>query len=202
VQDNPQSASQTTLTVLNGAKLSLGAILLIGSEQELVSGWEAPVDSTANLDGAVAASDPAIKFNDATKVAIGEIIRIDLEQMKIWDINATTKEAYVARGWNKTQAAAHVTASDVYVHRTVTVERGMNGTTAAAHIQTTAIARYQVPDDILFLVKETATLMLNKAGSGYQGKTGKEDGVIFYNDAFSKPDLERVQAAYLIKRFR
>ncbi len=202
VQDNPQSNSQTTLIVANGAKISLGADLLIESEQELVSGWEAPVDSTANLDGAIAASDSGIKFNDATKINIGEIIRIDLEKMRIRDINATTREASVARGWDNTEAAAHVNGSDVYVYRTATVERGVNGTTAASHLQNTAISRYQVPDDILFLIKETATLMLNKAKSQYQGRTGNEEGVIFYNDAFSKPDLERVKAAYLIKRFR
>ena len=148
VQDAPQSAVQTSMQVTNGAQLSLGAVLLIESEQELVSGWATPIDSTANLDGAITASDDVLKLTDATQVHIGEVVRIDLEQLKILDIHTTTKEASVVRGWNKTHAAAHLTSSDVYVYRTATVERGMNGTTAASHLQGTAISRYVVPDDV------------------------------------------------------
>ncbi len=201
VQDDPkQTSSQTTLKVSNGAKLSLGAVLLIGSEQELVTGWDAPIDSTTNADGIIAAGDQVVKLSSVSGLNIGEIIRLDLEQMRLLDIATTTKQLRVARGWNKTPATAHIDTTDVYVYRTVTVERAVNGTTAAEHLKDVVISRYQVPDDILFLTKEIATLMLNKAKSQYQGRTGNEQGVIFYNDAFPKQDIERVKQAYMLKR--
>ena len=201
VKDSPkQTSSQATLTVDNGANVSSGMVALIGSEQELITSWENPVDSTADLNGGITATDAEITLTDASKVNIGEILRVGFEQMKVLDRNTTTQKLYVKRSWNGTQAAAHLTAADVYVYRTVKVERGMNGTAAAEHLTDVDISRYVVPDDILFLVKENATLMLNKAGSQYQGRTGKDDGVIFYNDAFSKPDIDRLKRIYRIPR--
>ena len=79
----------------------------------------------------------------------------------------------------------------------------MNGTTAATHATSTAISRYFVPDDILYLTKEIATLSANKALSGYQGRTGNgETGVVFYNDAFPKFDIDKVKSNYYIPRIR
>jgi hypothetical protein len=88
----------------------------------------------------------------------------------------------------------------VDVYRKFTVVREVNGTTAAAHDNATAISRYLVPADILFLCKEIATLMLNKAGSNYAGKSGNDQlGTVFYNDAFPRFDLERIRDHYSIK---
>lgn len=198
-----QAAGATSLTVDNGAQISPGMVLLIEDEQELVTGWGSPIDSTADLDGAVAASDVEIKLTDASKVNVGEIMRVDFEQMKVLDRNTTSGKIYVKRGRNGTQAAAHASAAGVDVYRTATVERGMNGTADSAHLADTAISRYVVPDDVLFLIKENATLILNKAESGYQGRsggTGTDQGVTFYNDAFPKQDIDRLVQAYSIPR--
>lgn len=196
-----QSDSQTTLQVDNAGLISPGMVLLIGNEQELVTGWSTPIDSATDITEALTATGDVLTLGDATKVHIGEILRVGFEQMKVLDLNTTTNEAYVGRGWNKTAAVVHADNSDVYVYRTLTVERGVNGTTAAAHLINAAISRYVAPDDILFLVKEIATLMLNKAASGYQGRTGNDQGVIFYNDAFPRQDIERVKQAYSLSRF-
>jgi hypothetical protein len=195
-----QAAGATTLTVDNGGKLSPGKVLLIESEQELITAWGTPSDSTAHLNGAIGAGDFEITLTDASLVNIGEIIRVGFEQMRVLDRITATNKLYVKRGWNGTQAVSHATATGVDAYRTLTVERGVNGTTAADHLTDTAISRYAVPDDVLFLTKEIATLMLGKAGSGYQGRTGSDQGVIFYHDAFPKSDLERLQELYRIPR--
>ena len=194
-----QDSSQLILQVDDGSKVSAGMALLIGSEQELVTGWSSPIDSSTTLNGAItSASEQTLTLADATKVNIGEVVRLDFEQMKVLD--KQSNQIYVARGWNKTAAVTHLTGIAVYVYRIATVERAVNGTTAATHAAATNIYRYAIPDDILFLTKEIATLMLNKAKSGYQGRTGNDQGVIFYNDAFPKADIERVKEAYSIKR--
>jgi len=83
------------------------------------------------------------------------------------------------------------------VYRTVTVERAVNGTTAAAHLLNAAISRYMVPDDILFLTKQIATLMINKARGGYAGKSGNaESGEVYYHDVFPRYEIERIKQNY------
>jgi hypothetical protein len=85
------------------------------------------------------------------------------------------------------------------VYRKLEVVRGVNGTTAATHLISTAISRYLVPADVLFLCKEIATLMAHKAETGYAGRTGNAElGQVFYNDAFPRYDIERVRDHYRI----
>lgn len=202
VQDaTGQDDSQTTLKVSDGGKVSPGMVLLIGSEQEAVTGWEAPTAAVTTLNGAVTASDEVITVANGALINIGEILRADFEQMKVRD--KRTHQLSVIRNWNGTGKVAHLTAAAVDVYRTVTVERNVNGTTAATHALNTAISRYFVPDDILYLTKEIATLSANKALGGYQGRTGnQETGVVFYNDAFPQFDIEKVKSNYYIPRSR
>ena len=196
-----QSDSQTTLKVSDGSKVSAGMVLLIGSEQELVTGFGAPTASVTLLNGAIAATDEVLTVDNGALVNVGEIIRVGFEQILIRDKN--THQCAVTRGWNGTSRVAHADDSAVDVYRTVNVERGMNGTTAAAHLNGAAISRYFAPDDIQFLTKEIATLIVNKAKSGYQGRTGNQEmGVVFYHDAFPRQDIERLKTAYFIPKAR
>ena len=193
-----QSNSQTTLKLSTGATVSLGMVLLIGTEQELVTGWGAPTASATTLNGAVAATDQTITVANGALVNIGEIIRVDFEVMKVKDIR--THQLSVVRGWNGTGSASHLTATAVDVYRTVNVDRGVNGTTAAAHLNGVSISRYFAPDDIQYLCKQIATLIINKAKGGYQGRTGNAElGVVFYNDAFPKMEIERIKRRYSIR---
>lgn len=200
VQDSTeQSSSQSTLKVSNGGKVSPGMVLLIGSEQEAVTGWGDPTAAVTQLNGALDANTEVITVDDGSLVNIGETLRIDFEQMKVKD--KQTHQCEVIRGWNGTRRVSHLDNAAVDVYRTVTVDRAVNGTTAAAHVLNTAISRYFVPDDILYLTKEIATLSANKALSGYQGRTGnQETGVVFYNDAFPQFDIEKVKKNYYIPR--
>lgn len=200
VQDTTeQSASQVTLKVSDGGKVSPGMVLLIGSEQEAVTGWGDPTTGVTTLNGAVSVSDDVITLTNGALVNVGEVLRVDFEQMKIKD--KRTHQCSVIRSWNGTGKVAHLTGASVDVYRTVSVERGMNGTTAATHANGLVISRYFAPDDIQYLTKEIATLIVNKAKSGYQGRTGNDEtGVVFYNDAFPQFDIAKVKKNYYIPR--
>lgn len=198
-----QNGTQTTLTVSNGGVVSPGMILLLGSEQEAVTGWGAPTeDVTAlNMNGGLDASSEVATVDDASLVNVGEIIRLEFEQCKVLDRRTGTNQLSLARGWNGTGRTAHDDDTPVDVYRTLHVMRGVNGTIATAHANGTQLARYMVPDDILLLTKEIATLSVNKALGGYQGRTGnQETGVVFYNDIFPKFDIDMIKRNYYIPR--
>lgn len=197
-----QSDSQTTLKVSDGARVSPGMLLLIGSEQELVTGWSSPTENVTTVTEAVTASADQLTLADASLVNVGEIIRIDFEQMRVTDRRTSTNMVSVIRGWNGTGRVTHADNAPVDAYRTVTVERGVNGTTAAAHANGAAISRYYAPDDIQFLCRQIATLMINKAQGGYQGRTGDPElGVVYYHDAFPRYELEQIKQRYALPRY-
>ena len=190
-----QSDTAESLVVSDGGKVSPGMVLLIGSEQELVTGWGEPTANVTALNGAISTGDQVLTLDDGTTVKRGEIIRVDFEQMKVRDIRGN--QVSVIRNWNGSGLASHLNDAQVDVYRTVSVERAVNGTTAAAHTSATAISRYVAPDDVQFLTRQIATLMLNKAKSGYQGRSGNTDtGAVYYFDSFPRFEIERVAANY------
>lgn len=192
-----QTDSQTTLKVSDGSKVSPGMVLLIGSEQELATGWASPTTSVTQLNGAMTATDETLTVDNGALLNVGEVLRIGFEQMYISDKNGHI--CAVKRGWNGTARVLHADDSAVDAYRTMNVERGVNGTTAAEHTNGTAISRYFAPDDIQGLTKQIAFLLVEKAKSGYQGKTGnQETGTVFYHDAFPRFDIERLRNAYFI----
>lgn len=204
VQDNPQSSSQPTLKVSNGAKVSPGMIVLIGTEQEHVTGWDAPTSAVTTLGANVANTDEIITVADASLVNVGEILRnaTTFEQMRVKDRNTTTNKLSVTRAWNGTAKTAQTSGQSLDVYRTVTVERGVNGTTAAEHASAAAINRYLAPYDVNMLAKQMATLLVNKARGGYQGREGNvELGTIFYNDVFVEREIDAINEQYYFGSF-
>jgi hypothetical protein len=196
-----QLIGATTLTVDDGSQVSPGMVLKHESEQELVTGWSTPTAAVTTLDGTLAQGAEEVNVNDGTKAKIGETVRMGFEQVRVRDIQ--TNKWLVARGWNGTANVQHADDLAVDVYRTVTVERGVNGTTAAAHAGSLTLSRYLVPDDIRDLTREAAILKMNKARSGYAGKSGNEQtGVVFYNDEFPERELTRLKNLYSIPRTR
>lgn len=196
VQDNPQSDSQTTLKVSDGSAVSPGMVLLIGSEQQAVTGWSSPTTNITSLNGALTSTEDIVTLDDGSLVNVGEILRVDFEQMRVKD--KRNHQAHVDRGWNNTGQVAHSDNTQVDVYRTVTVDRGVNGSTAASHTQGTAISRYHVPDDIQYITKQIATLIVNKAKAGYQGRTGNAElGTVFYHDVFTR-EIDQIRTNYMI----
>jgi hypothetical protein len=169
VKNNPLTAAGTSLVVDDGSKIRPGLVLLIATEQVLVTATGASTDSTANTAEALDASEEEIDVNDGSQVSIGEVIVIDTEQMLITDIQTNT--LVVKRGWNGSTKATHANPSNVFVYRTFTVERGVNGTTAAEAVQDVAINKYVPPSDVKYLCQQMASLMSRKEDSGYAAKT-------------------------------
>lgn len=195
-----QDATQETLKVSNGGKVSPGMSLLIGSEQELVTGWSTPTATVTLINGAItSATQTILTVDDAALLNVGEIIRLGFEQMRVNDKRDSTNQVFVARSWNNTQATTYADNTAVDVYRTVTVERALNGTTAAVHLIGVDVYRYAVPDDILLLTKQIATLIINKARGQYAGKSGNaETGEVFYHDIFPRYEIERIKQNYVI----
>ena len=189
-------ASVATLAATNGALLSAGMVLLIESEQELVLGRGTPTAATSLVNGAIAAGDESITVDNGAEFFEGEVIRIDLEDMKILKINTHT--LYVQRQYNGTLQVAHNNDAAISVYRTYSVKRGINGTTAAAH-SNKAVSRYPPPSDVNWLCRQIAGLMKKKAESAFAGKTGNvELGEVFYNNEFPDDPIKKIKANYRV----
>jgi hypothetical protein len=191
-----QADDATSLVVDNAGGISVGAVLLIEDEQELVNAVGAATDSTAKLAADVDAEDDFMALSVASGLHVGEVIKVDIEQMKILDISGNN--VLVTRGWNRTKRVSHTDLTVVYVYHTFTVARGVNGTVAAAHTSK-AISRYVAPADIHWLCKQMAALMLKKADSAFAGRIGNvETGETFYVNEFPKSVIDQIRVNYFV----
>lgn len=192
-----QLITATSLQVNNGAKLSPGAVLLIGSEQQHVTGYAAPTAVT-QLNGAVADTDETITVDNGALLNIGEIIRIGVSQYRIIDINGNL--LYVQARWNNTNAADQLDDASVEVYRTFNVTRAVNGTTAAAHTSGDAVSRMVAPANIAKLCKKIAVLGIMQSATAYSGKSGNsQTGETYYYENYPRWDIERMRDEYSIK---
>jgi hypothetical protein len=177
-----QLSGDTTLVLANGANASPGMVLLVGSEQELVTGWGAASAAVSQLNGAIDDAQEEIVVDNGAEFHEGEVIQLSTEDVFVRKIRTNT--LVVARGWNGTTKASHLDNAAIAVCRTVNVTRGINGTTAVAH-NTVALQRYLVPQDVNWLCREMAGLMHKKAQSGFAGRVGNaETGESFYYNEF------------------
>lgn len=164
--------SGTTLQVSNAAKISAGGVYLVGSEWVFVREVGTPVAAVTTLSASVDANAGSGTVASGAALNVGEVIRIDGEQLRILDINSNT--VYWERGWNKTTKASHSNGANVDVYRKFTIERGVNGSTAAAHTSGDALTRQIVPSDVNELTRKIATRMLKDASTGYQARVGDD----------------------------
>lgn len=191
-----QSDTADDLVVNSAAGISVGAVLLIDDEQEVVIAIGAATDSMANLATALDTESEILTLDDVSLVEIGEVIKIQFEQLKI--VDSYDNQVLVVRGWNSTKRTTHASGADVLVYRTFTVERGANGTSVAAHTAT-QIVRYVAPEDIRWLCKQMAGLMLKKADSGFSGRAGSpETGETFYINEFPKSVIDQIKGNYYL----
>lgn len=190
-----QLVGDTTLVVSDGSILSIGAVVHVESEQELVTDLGAATVLTSLLNGAVDAADETITIDNGAEVHEGEVIQISTEQMRV-----RIKAGHVLRvdrGWNLTTRQSHADDAPISVYRTFAVTRGVNGTTAAAH-SNKALSRYTPPDDVNWLCRQIAGLMHMKAKSNFAGKTGSaETGETFYFNEFPS-QLKEIARNYRI----
>jgi hypothetical protein len=191
------------ITVENGARLDTGMVMLIEDEQILVTagagakGSPEPVSVTSLIDGEIDETDEVIRVDDGSEFHVGEILALDNEDLLIKRISGN--DLVVARGWNDTLIDVHADNCAIRVYRTFAIQRGVNGTTAAAH-EACEVSRYLVPDDVNYLCRQIAGLMIMKARSGWQGRTGNaETGQASYFSEFPPNQMEEVRKHYSIK---
>jgi hypothetical protein len=169
----------TTLEVTNGSLISPGMILKIGDEQEYVTEGNGSKNSpaataaTSLVNGSIYEADSSIAVDNGAEFNAGEVIQIDVEDMKILKVNGNMLA--VERGWNGTTPADHANDEGIGVYRTFTVMRGVNGTKAAAH-SAAEIYQCKVPESVNYLCRQIAALMRMKAASGFTGITGNAEG--------------------------
>ncbi len=183
-----QLIGDTTLVVSDGSQVSPGMVVLIESEQELVTagagGENSPAATAATslLNGAIDAEDEEITVDNGAEFKRGEVIQLSTEDCLIRRIVGHV--LVCGRGWNGTTKAAHADDLAIGVYRTVTVQRGVNGTTAAAHVSKAA-SRCVVPEDVNWLTRQVAGLMRMKAAAGFASKSGNTElGDVFYYSEF------------------
>jgi hypothetical protein len=192
-----QISEAETLEVDNAADVSPGAIVLIDTEQESIDSTAAPLDSGAQVDDD--SLDSAVEIfdvDDATLLHVGEIIRIDFEQMLITDM--LTNTLLVTRGYNGTTRAEHDDKTAVYVYRAFNVTRAVNGTISANHMSD-RLYRVLPPHDVNYLCRQMAALMWRKSAGGYASKwANSELGEVFYSDEFPTKVIDAVLNNYRI----
>lgn len=176
-----QLLAATTIAVANGSHVSPGMVLLIESEQELVTGVSTASAATSLLAEAVDEAEEEINVDNGVEFFVGEVIQLGTEDCYIKAIRTNT--LVVVRGWNGTLKQTHADDGAIAVYRTYTVSRGVNGTTATAHT-TQAASRYFVPEDVNWLCREITGLMIRKAQSGFSGRIGNETTgeTAYYNE--------------------
>jgi hypothetical protein len=176
-------------------------VLLIESEMQYVNGTGSPTAEVTALSAGCDNQTETLSVASSADLHPGEIIRVDFEQMKVLD--KKTGKVNVLRGWAGTTKTAHASSADVDVYKVFTVERGVNGSTAAQHAANAVIRRYTAPEDVNYLTRQIATLMMKKAQTGYAGRSGNaETGETFYNFEFPKDVIARVKRNYFIPHMR
>lgn len=188
------NTTDTSLTVTDGSKCGPGMVLLVESEQMAVTGTGAATTTTATLNGAIDDGQEEIVLSNGALVNVDEILKVDFEQMKVYDISGNT--VLVQRGWANSKRASHLTGVTVYAYRTYTVTRGANGTTAAAHAAKAAY-QYRPPEDVNYLCRQMAGLMIKKMQTGYVGRAGNDElGTGFFVNEFPKNQVEAIKKNY------
>ena len=172
---NISTTTATTLSCSDASLVGIGDLILINSEQMVVTG-RATADTTTNTNGALTAdiAEQTVTVGDGTAIKLGETITIDTERMLV--TNIVTNDLTVERAYDGSTLAAHSDATDVYAARTLTVVRGQVGTTATIHTSADTITVNVPPAEIVeACIAETLTL-LEQESSGYGRVIGSGEG--------------------------
>lgn len=168
----------TSMQVKDGSLVEVGHTLLIQSEQLVVT-ERSDNDIGVNVAGsglAASVTDTTLTLGDpADNLAVGEIIRINSEKMRVTSVNSATV-VVVERQYDASTLAAHSSGDDIYAERTFTITRGENGTTAATHADDTAVSKYVVPADIRRLCRGDTIVTGQQERGGWAQTVGQGEG--------------------------
>lgn len=143
------------------SELGVGALCLIGTERLQVIGraFSTVAGNTlgANLDDHQAETSVAV--TDGTDFAVGEIILIGNERMRVNDIAGNT--LIVDRAFDGTVLGTHTLGATVYARRTFTFRRGVLGSTAASHSDGASVYVHAYPEPLPTWTITKACQMMN-----------------------------------------
>lgn len=162
------NGSVTSLNVTNSAILGVGSLIKIDTERLLVTDKRS-LDTAQNLQVSLTANqnNQTVAVQDGTTFFVGEVILIDAERMKIYDIAGNN--LFVIRAWDGTALAAHTApTADIFAPRTLTVTRAFVGSTAASHNNAVSITQH-VPHPLA--TEFNFALALNNIRTGIAGYT-------------------------------
>lgn len=160
------NGSVTSLNVTNSGILGVGSILKIDTERLLVTGKRS-LDTAQNLQVSLTANqnNETVAVQDGTAFFVDEVILIDGERMKIYDIAGNN--LFVKRAWDGTTLAVHTApTADIFAPRTLTVVRAFVGSTAASHNSGVSITSH-VPHPLA--TEFNLALALNNIRTGIAG---------------------------------
>lgn len=160
----------TTLDVSDSSAIGVGQIIRVGDERMLVS-ERAMITTSQTLQAPLTAhkNDQAVTVTTGSAYAVGEVLLLDTERMRIVDI--TGNQLIVDRAWDGSTLATHA-GSTIYASRRLTVVRGALGTTAASISLNAAVVAWQPPAAVRELAIAEAVVDLLQQSSGYARTTG------------------------------
>lgn len=167
-------ASETGVDVTDSSAIGVGSIILCGAERMIVTG-RSLLTTAQTLQSPLSSDEAAqsVAVTTGTAYAIGELLTVDSERMRVDDIAGNT--LIVTRAFDGSTLAAHTAGTTVYAPRTLTVERGALGSTAATHDTATALYRHVPLAPVAALTTAYALNQLLQQGSGYARTSGSGD---------------------------
>ncbi len=189
------TSSATTLTASTSVGIGTGSLLRIGAEYLTVT-VRNMIATGVVLGAGIDASKATVTLTvtDGTLFALGEVIRVDAERMRIVDTAATA--LYVERAHDATVLAAHLTGAAISAPRSLTVARGQCGSTAAAHTAADAIAHHRPPAPVVTLVIDEVLWKMQNEQSGMARVIGIGDAARQVTASGIKDMREEVRRGY------
>jgi hypothetical protein len=165
------SGGSAQCTVADSSACSPGALLRVDSE------WLAVVGATLAATGQAltaglgeSLAEDALTVADPTVLAVGEILTVGTERMRVENLGQGVVQ--VERAWGGSTLAVHGIGAAIYAPRTLTVERGACGSTAISHSSGAAVLRHVPPGLIRQLAVAEALNTLAQESSSYARAIG------------------------------
>lgn len=171
------TASSGSVVTNDGSKIDVGNTLKIDDEQIFLSEWISS-DSTADTAEAVDINEEEIDVSSGVLLKVGEVIKIDSEEMKI--ISISTNTIKVLRHINGTSPAIHSTATSINVYRTFTAERAVNNTVAASHVDEKVVYKFIMPAPLELVCGVLVARMDKRSDTAWSDKSGNQESGLYY----------------------
>lgn len=171
--DEALDATETAVDVTDSSLVGVGSLLVVDDERMLVTGRSSKSTFVTLTGGMNALKSDQTVEGVSGGFAVGEVILVDSERMKITENNGV--DLTVIRAYDGSTLAAHLTGATIYAYRTLTVERGALGSTAATHLTAAPVTAWDVPDLVRDLCRAEAITRLEQEWSAYGARVYSDE---------------------------